>query len=327
MNDRTMPSDDLEEQAWVWLRLLTSGRASTADAERFRRWVRSSSAHQAAYNAAKLRWDTVKSEAATLLRVAPEVADFHAKTQNKRRRIDRRVFLGMAAGAATAAGFAIVYPPLGLWPAPAEWDADYRTGTGEQRTFTVADSVNVTLNTQTSVRRQIVGDKTVGLDLITGEAAIDLHGSTQPFTLVASTGRSIAKSGQFEVRYLDDRVCVSCIAGTVRVEHPAGNNTLQARQQIIYDAKAISGVASVDPTAASAWRNGILLFDQTRLVDAVAEINRYRPGRVVLLNRSMNDRTISGRFPIKRLDLALWQLQLSLGLQAKSLVGGVLVLT
>jgi transmembrane sensor len=330
-DDRTLSSDTLEQQAWVWLRLLTSGQASNRDAERFRRWVRSSPAHQAAYNDVKLRWDSVKSEAATLLRVAPEVADYHAKTkrgQGTQRGMNRRVFLGMAAGAAAAtAGVAIAFPPLGLWPAPAEWNADYRTAIGEQRTFTMADSVDVTLNTQTSVRRQMIGDKTVGLDLVAGEAAIDLHGNGASFTVAASTGRSVAESGQFEVRYLDDRVCVSCITGAVRVEHPAGSRLLGERQQIVYDARAISAAAAVDPAAASAWRSGILLFDQTRLVDAVAEINRYRPGRVVLLNRAMNDRTVSGRFPIKRLDLALWQLQRALGLQSESLLGGVLILT
>ena len=102
-NDRIPPPDTLIEQAWVWLRLLTSGQASTQDAERFRRWVRASEAHQHAYNEAKRQWDAVKAEAATLLRVAPEVAAYHAKMQPRQRRLDRRAFFGLAAGAAAAA--------------------------------------------------------------------------------------------------------------------------------------------------------------------------------------------------------------------------------
>lgn len=329
-NEYASTSDTLQEQAWVWLRLLTSGQATTQDADRFRRWVRTSAAHQAAYSEAKLQWDTVRPAAATLLRVAPEVAAYHAKTthnaQTRRRGIDRRVFIGLAAGAA-AAGVAIAYPPLDLWPAPATWNADYQTATGEQRTVALADSVNITLNTQTSVRRQTAHGQTIGLDLITGEAAIDLRGGAQPFAVVAAKGRSIAQTGRFEVRNLNGRVCVSCIDGSVRVDHPAGDRLLQARQQIVYDAATISGVAAVDPAAASAWRSGVLLFNETRLVDAIAEINRYRSGRVVLVNRAMGDKTISGRFPIRRVDLALWQLQRALNLQVRSLVGGVLLLT
>lgn len=327
-DDRALPADTLQEQAWVWLRLLTSGRASTQDGERFRRWVRSSPAHQAAYNDVKRQWDAVKTEAATLLRVAPEIAatPLRSPRPQRARRMDRRAFFGVAAGAATA-GVAVAYPPLGLWPAPSEWNADVRTATGEQRTLAVADSVNITLNTQTSVRRQLAGGHTVGLDLIAGEAAIDLQHATRPFTVIAAAGRSSAQSGHFEVRYLNGKVCVSCLEGTVRVDHPAGNRLLQARQQVAYDAVTISGVAAVDPVVASAWREGVLLFNETRLADAIAEINRYRPGRVVLVNHAMRERTVSGRFPIRRLDLALWQLQRAMHLHARSLVGGVLLLT
>jgi transmembrane sensor len=319
------PGLDLEEQAWRWLRLLTSGDAKEWDAERFRRWVRTSPAHQASYNEVKRRWDAIEASATALLRVHPEAATVRARAPRKPD-LRRRAFLGTAIGAAAAAGVAVVYPPFGMWSAPSEWGADYHTATGEQRTLALADRVDVTLNTRTSVRRTLVSGEMVGLDLIAGEAAVDLKGAGHPFAVVAGAGRSSAQTGKFEVRSLDGKVCVTCIAGSVRLEHPAGDRMLQARQQAVYDAASVSGVAAIDPSVVSAWRSGMLVFNQVHLADALEEINRYRSGRVVLMNTALRDKAVSGRFAIASLDLALWQLQQAFDLSSRTLPGGLTIL-
>ncbi|MDR0634296.1 MAG: DUF4880 domain-containing protein [Azoarcus sp.] len=74
----TETTDDLEAQAWDWLRLLHSGDAREADAERFRHWVRSSPAHRAAYATVKRRWDKVALSARELLRRNADAASFHS---------------------------------------------------------------------------------------------------------------------------------------------------------------------------------------------------------------------------------------------------------
>src|ERR1700754_2749100 len=142
------PSAELTRQAWAWLRLFSSGDANADDAERLRRWVRTSAAHQAAYNDAKAQWDVIKPSAGAVLQTNVEAAEYYKSTRGGVHR-HRRAFLGAAVSAAAAAGAAIAYPPLGLWPSPSEWGADYRTATGEQRTLALARDVDVTLNTQT----------------------------------------------------------------------------------------------------------------------------------------------------------------------------------
>lgn len=326
LHDHTGSPDELKQQAWNWLRLLHSGRATTEDARGFREWMRTSPAHQAMYGEVSRRWSALKRPAGALLRANPDVAACYGRTQREPHR-GRRAFLGAAASTVAVAGVALVYAPLGLWPAPSEWGADYRTAVGEQRSLALDERVNVTLNTRSSARRQMDGGETVGLDLLGGEAAVDLTGSGRAFAVAAGIGRTVAESGKFEVRYLDGKVCVTCLAGAVRVEHPAGSRTLQARQQAIYDAISISGVAGIDPADVSGWRQGVLVFRQTRLVDALEEINRYRPGRVVLMNDAARDKSVTGHFAIASLDLALTQLQHVFGLAARSLPGGLLVLS
>ncbi|MDC8757693.1 FecR family protein [Janthinobacterium fluminis] len=321
----TSPSE-LDAQAWNWLRLLTSGDAREVDAQQFRRWVKSSPLHQAAYHDVKRRWDAIEAPARELLRVKPEAATVDAC----RPRLvlgGRRAFLGAAMSAAAVAGVAVAHPPLGLWPGLDEWSADDRTATGEQRALALSGGVDVMLNTRTSMRRQTDGGKLVGLDLLIGEASIDVRDGGQALTVVAGVGRSLLESGRIEVRHLNGKVCVSCIEGAVRVEHPAGARELYARQQIVYGASSLGDIASIDPKTVSAWRQGMLVFNQAPLADVVDEINRYRPGRVVLMNDAVRNKPVSGRFFTASLDLALWQLQEAFQLHARPLPAGLLLLS
>jgi transmembrane sensor len=338
-NDSGRPSDALQQEAQVWLRRMTSGEVTQWDAQAFRRWQSASPLHRSAFDEAKRQWQAMKPAIGILL-AADSSASKQGKSALPRRQRERRAFLGAAIGAAAAAGAAaVVYPPFGLWPSVGEWNADYRTATGEQRTIALGDAVDVAMNTQTSIRRQMTGAQLVGVDLVAGEAAIDLRRAGKSFSVTAGVGRSIAESApsaqsaqskqstRFEVRNLDGNICVTCLEGTVRVEHPGGKRLLQAQQQTTYDAHAIGGVTAVAAADVSAWRNGVLVFRQAPLADVIEEINRYRPGRVVLMADSLRDSAVSGRFPIASLDAVLLQIQHSFDLNARALPGGFLVLS
>lgn len=332
VHDPAIDAEKARHEAWEWLRLFHSGTVKPHDAERFKRWVAGSASHAAAFSKARAQWTVIGPASAELLRTNAEAAAFH-KGHLPRPVLPRRAFLGAAAGAAAmagVAGVAVFHPPLGLWPAPAEWSADYRTATGEQLLVSLTERVQVTLNTQTRIRRQTAGDETTGIDLLAGEAAIDLPGvdsGGRPFGVAAGVGRSVADAGRFEVRYLQGKVCVTCIDGAVRVEHPAGTRELRARQQAVYDGSSVSSVALVGAANLSAWRKGELVFTQARLSDVLDEINRYRPGRVMLMNAAARNRPVTGSFYIASLDLALAQLQYAFDLEARSLPGGVIVLS
>ncbi|MFT4173100.1 MAG: FecR domain-containing protein [Rhodocyclaceae bacterium] len=321
-------ADALRQQAWAWLRLFHSHQVKPRDAERFKRWLEQGAGQAAAFREAKAHWNALGPAAAELLRSSPQAAAFHER-QRPAPRPHRRAFLGAAIGAAAMAGVAAVNVPGAWWSSPAQWDADYRTATGEQQVLALTAHVQVTLNTQTSIRRQLSGGVTTGVDLLAGEAAIDLTGGVRPssFGVAAGVGRSVADAGRFEVRYLDGKVCVSCIEGRVRVEHPAGTRPLLAGQQTVYDRHAIGGVARIDAERVAAWRKGELVFTDMPLARVLAEIDRYRPGRIVLMNDAAGGRPVTGIFQIASLDLALAQLQHAFHLDARSLPGGLVVLT
>lgn len=328
-DDRSVSPDALQEEAFIWLDRLADGAVTRPELQAFKRWQSTSPAHEAAFDDAKRQWKAMKPALVGLLQANPAKAARHDRlVRGYGPQPGRRAFLGAAVSAAAVAGVALVHPPLGLWPSAGEWRADFRTATGEQRTVALADQVSVTLNTQTSVRRQVaLGGETMGIDLISGEAAIDLTSRGPLFTVLAGVGRSTAESGRFAVRHLDDKVYVTCVEGAVRVEHPAGSRLLRANQQTIYRHESIGGIAGVNSVDASAWRKGELVFNQTPLAQVVDEINRYRSGRVVLLATSGHDRPVVGRFRIAVLDEALLQIQHAFGLNARTLPAGVLVLS
>ena len=324
--DRSEQDHALRQQARVWLRLLATADVKEVDARAFKRWLDTSLAHKAAFNEVKHRWAAMKPAGQAYLSSHPDMVATAAAAP-RGPLLGRRAFLGAAVSAAAVAGIAVMYPPGGRWPSPAEWGADDRTAVGEQRTVALDRHVSIMLNTQTSIRRRGGHGRASGIELIKGEAAIDLDREGERFTVAAGAGRSIADGGRFEVRHLDGRVCVTCIEGQVRVEHPAGGRPLQARQQAVYDSVALSGVARVEPQDVSAWRRGELVFDQARLADVLAEIDRYRAGHVILTNDAAREHRVTGRFRIGSLDAALVQLEQTFDLSARSLPGGLLLLS
>ncbi|MDR0672358.1 MAG: DUF4880 domain-containing protein [Zoogloeaceae bacterium] len=108
-------ADDLEAQAWRWLRLLRSGEAREADAERFRRWAAQSPARRTAYATVKRRWDAVDLSARKLLRRDSDAASFrNAAPPSYHPAAGHSV--GSSIGANAMTGLAAAYLSLGVWP-------------------------------------------------------------------------------------------------------------------------------------------------------------------------------------------------------------------
>ncbi|WP_411881431.1 FecR family protein [Polaromonas sp. YR568] len=316
---------DVSKDAQAWVRKLTSGHASAWEAQAFKRWRDADPTHLAAFQEASRQWQLLASASGSVLDTNAQAARYHRKTLHQPR-VGRRAFLGAAIGGAAAAGVA-AYSPLGLWPDAGQWGADYRTAVGEQRELTLDGRVSVAMNTRTSLRRVSDQGRMAGVELLEGEAALEVRGNAGPFRVVAGLGQVVAEAAGFEVRYLEGRTCVTCLHGKVGIEHPAGRRLLQARQLAVYDGRAISEIASVEADTLSPWRHGELVFKQTPLPAVLEEINRYRPGRVVLLGNALRPKTVTARIKIAEIETALLQIQYSFDLGARSFPAGVLVLS
>src|SRR5262249_18298289 len=145
-----------------------------------------------------------------------------------------------------------------------------------------------------------------------------------PVTVLAADGRAVAADARFNLRFGDPRsVCVTCLDGQVQVKRLGAILQLQAGQQVVYSDQGIGSVVAIDPAAITAWQQGLVIFRSTPLTEVVAEINRYRPGRVILTSAALGRQQLNARFRIEDIDRVVGQIEQVFGAHATTLPGGI----
>lgn len=299
--------DDLARVARAWVVRMTSGAATDADAWQLRLWRGRSALHEAAFQNAVRLWGQAGAAAVAMEhRPAP--------------RVRRRALLTAAGAAASVAGGA---NQAGLIPGIAALAAGHRTGTGEQRRLVLEDGSVVEMNTQTSLSVSYT-PRQRHVRLIEGEAAFTVAPDPErPFRVMAADGDTAALGTVFAIRREAQDVRVACLSGRVRVSRH-GRVELRAGEKVAYDEAGL-GVVSPATGMEASWRGGMLTFRNASLAAVVAEINRYRPGHVVLLGPG-GAAGVSGVFHLGRPDEMLAHVVRVAGLNATSLPGGIVIL-
>ncbi|WP_244594120.1 FecR family protein [Rhodoblastus sphagnicola] len=324
----------LKSEAYEWVLRLTSGEATAADVQALNRWRRISRAHRQAFAEANLLWDQLRPAAAESLSrsAAASQAFARGRPSTSGGGLGRRAFLGGAlAASAAAVGYVAMRPPLGLWPSLSEMAADFRTGVGQQKEVALRHNVLVRLNTRSSIAVLAAGAgeaKADRVELISGEAAIAaMDDASRQVTVVAAQGETIASNARFNVRYDGQMVCVTCLEGDLRVEHLGRAAGLRSHEQIVYTAYDLGSVVSVGLDTVTAWERGLLVFRNDPLARVIEEVNRYRPGRIFLMNKELGRRPVLATFRIDRIDEVVPRLQAVFGVQVKTLPGGLVLLS
>jgi transmembrane sensor len=319
-----------KREAHEWLARLTSGRATVADAEAAKLWCNQSPAHAQAFAEATLLWDTLEPVARKLAEQTADGLLGKPQTRLAGPRMGRRALLGGAlAASAAAAAYLTIRPPLELWPSFSDMVADYRTGTGERRSVAI-DGIAVELNTRSSLNVLVANGATRRLELVAGEAVFATgDASVSPLVLVAGGGQVSATDAKFDVRCDNDntQVSVICLQGTIKVDYRSQEMTLQERQQIAYGADGLGSAAAIDPAVVTAWRDGRLVFHSTPLSQVIDEVNRYRRGRIILMNAALGERPVQVTLPLDRTDDLMVLLREAYGVQIRTLPGGIVILT
>lgn len=301
-----------DREAYAWVMRFAGGRAGEADIAALRAWASQSPEHAAAFDRVSRTWKGL----AVVGAASRADADRHAAAP----RLSRRAVLGGAL-AASAAAILVARPPLEIWPSWSELGADYRTGVGERREVELARNVSIDMNTRTSIA--------TGADpeLIAGEAMVSaVADAGPPFALRAAGGRIVASSARFNVRSQEEAVCVTCLQGEVLIESRDRTLRLSAGRQVVYSRHGLGSAVDIDTNVVSAWQQGVVIFQSTPVIDVIAEVNRYRPGRVILVNAALGRRLFNARLRIANIDRVVGQIEQAYGARATRLPGGIVLL-
>ncbi len=309
--------NDKAAEARAWLLTLTSGRATEADADAFRAWLRASPEHEAAFADQKRVWQGVGAA------VQEELAAGAQARRAKAARHGRRAFLGGALAASAA--YLAFRPPLGLWPALDDLGADYRTAAGEQRRLALGDALEVEMNTQTRINVAATADGMPVVELADGEAEIRL--GPKDAEVVAGKGRITGRDAVFNLRYIGGEARLCCLSGTARLVHAQGVFDVGPDRELRYDDVRVQPPVKVDPNLVTAWRQGWLVFDQQPLAQVVDELNRYRRGRLVLMNEQLGKRLVQARFSLAQVADAERLIGDAYGARVTHLPAGVVLLS
>lgn len=299
---RDLSASQRRNEARDWLVLLTSGQATVADAKALQHWCAQSPAHAEAFEQAKVLWQQLSAA---------------GEQVQQPRHFGRRAFLGGAIAASAALFMVHASVPGGF----AGLSADYRTDVGEQRRVELSDGVHLELNTQTRISR--AGQ---GIELLEGEMEV-VANAAQPLKVQAGAGWLSAAQARFNVRNTDRNVCVTCIEGSLSVAVGARTLTLDSGQQMTYGASGLQAPVAVDTQTVVAWRDKVLVFNNATLATVVDEINRYRPGKLLLLNSELGKRRVQARFTLEQLAGVALLIRDAYGAKCTELPGGVVLLS
>lgn len=337
-------ADAVHAQAHAWLVLLTSGKASVQDGDDFRNWLARSPQHAQAVRQARQLWDALdpalRLSPASMDRagnspsgLAPQHAPAGTPGGWKRWRSvlwpstdpwRRRAVLGGTAAA--VGGWLVVRPPLQLWPAWTALTADYRTAPGEQRDVALASGMSVHMNTRTALNVRSQTASGAVLALPDGEAEFRVAGGAS-MRVHASGAYVQADDAVFTMRCESGRAWVSCLRGSVQLVYAGGTRRIDAGRQLQYGDGALQAEVPVDVDAVAAWRSGWLTFDGQTMAQVVAEINRYRQGRLILNNAQLARTLVQGRFSLAQLQEAETLIRDGWGASITRLGAGVVVLS
>lgn len=331
--DSNVPTMPIEEAAQDWFLRLASGDVTETDLAAFAAWRDADPRHRIAYDEVRDIWNDLGGLRTAFAHPGETAATDDTPSQGaapaswRRAPTPRRAgvfrhpaFLGGLAAAC------LVLLVVSVAEITAWLRADHRTGVGEQAAVTLPDGSIAYLNTDTAISLAYSDDNRQ-VSLLHGEALFQVaNDPTRPFVVFAVRGRTIATGTAFSVRDKGDSATVTVTDGAVVVSSPASDQrsrvTVNAGTQVSYAAGDAPGpVGHVDVVSATAWRGGSILIDGLPLAQAFAEVDRYVPGRILLLADTARLEPVTARLSIRTIDNALNALARTHGLSITRVTG------
>ncbi len=196
------------------------------------------------------------------------------------------------------------------------FSTQYAVERGQGQTITLPDGSELVLDAETQAKVTFYRDRRE-VRIKEGQVMFSVApDSDNPFQVQAGRAQVTVVGTRFSVRYRQtgmdaDTVNVAVEEGHVRVADAggwfgSGSGTevdLVAGQGLSVAADGHMGqIAAVAPGSIALWRKGLVRFENTPLGDALVELERYGPTRLVVRDPAVAAMPIGGSFQVTRPD-------------------------
>lgn len=303
------PGQDIEEQAAAWIAARDRGGWREDDQLRLDQWIAESVHHRVAFLRLNRAWQS--ADRLQALREQPSAVCPRPPVAVKRWRA-APWFPRMAAAVLVAV----------VAVSPWRSGQSQTTAVGERKTLSLSDGSQLTLNTATRLRTEVVRERRrVWLDW--GEAYFDIaHDAERPFEIISGDQRVVVRGTRFTLRRVGSDLQVSVFQGQVQVSSGKSAPVLlsagAAVVAVAADASSPSKIVPQPPkqmSSAQSWLEGKLVFDRVPLADAAAQFNRYNRKHLRIADDKAAQMLIGGTFGATNVEAFARLLESSFGLE------------
>lgn len=321
---------DLDEEAMAWVLRLTSGLAEGEELDAFRAWRDQSPSHAAALAEARDLWTRMGPAlvAGQERRVAEEFVGTLAPVAPRRARAKTRSaaprkLSGPPRWASVAAALVVAFGAVS-WMSQSPF-ADL-SATSVTRSTTLADGSQVMMAPGTAMDVDIgaTGDRHIKLEK--GEAMFDVaHDPSRPFVIQSGEGEIRVLGTAFTVKKTGGMTQVIVARGRVEVKSGSETRILKPDRMVVYGLTTMGGIRAIEASDAQSWTKNRLVFENQTLGDVIAELDRFEPRKVVLLNREVRLKRVNAIIDLERADYWLSALEQSEGVKVTRLPGMIII--
>jgi len=317
--------DRIDSEASGWLVRLENGAPGPDERAEFEEWLALDPRHRKTFEGMRQTWNEVP-QLASLAYLVTKPGLSASEPVSARAPLHRHWARWSAGGlAAAAAAFAALLWVPGSWLSPGN---RYSTQIAETRIVTLADGSSVTLGGKSSLLVRF-SEKERRVILSGGEAFFDVvHNGARPFVVEAGNSLIRDVGTKFDVNVTHATVRVSVVEGLVQVSSPdrsrgpaklirAGEGTEISLAPPGNNTTEPLPVLSSRDLPAGAWREGRLVFDDVRLADMAADVNRYYVPGVKVDPGEVGDLRVTASFKTSEIPAFMSALSATLPVRAE----------
>ncbi|MCP1680201.1 DUF4880 domain-containing protein [Kerstersia gyiorum] len=298
-------NEKLEKQAILWLVRLQSQPGDASLQQACMNWRQRHPAHEHAWQAVQSSYSQLRQHVQQVpsgLPVSPSTL-LHRSTNRLSRRRALGQFGSLLALAVPAGWIAHEYTP---WQ---RLRADHATSIGQRALLTLDDGSRLHLNTDSAIRLRFGPDERL---ILLDRGEISLNSVTarhdtpfMPLRVETRDGRLDARASHFSVRQLANGSQLHVETGTVPAQgrHMPAPTLAPAPGDYLLTAAAARPIANPGMDML-AWTEGQLVAQNMLLSDFLAEVGRYRHGRLDWTQEIASLR-ISGTYQLRDTDSLL----------------------